>query len=189
MELFKLILTFLILLLFSLIGLALLWRGGRDMLTRLLAWSRLQVVQGVITAVESEVESYYTSKKRRKGSRGSDTFYYPVILFQTQTGESVTFTSEVGEMKSSRPYRWSFGFNRRRNDDELEYVVGRTIAVCYDPTGAIPPCIDSWVAMFHTPIILLIVGLITCGFMTLIFYLDQGKLISDIIRLLDWSAT
>ena len=71
MELFKLILTFLILLLFSLIGLALIWRGGRDMLSRLVAWSRLQVVQGVITAVESEVESYYTSKKRRKGSRRS----------------------------------------------------------------------------------------------------------------------
>lgn len=188
MELFKLILTLLILLLFSSIGLALIWHGGRDILARLVAWPRLQVVQGEIIAVESEVESYYTSKKRRKGSRASDTYYYPVICFQTQTGESVTFTSEVGEMKSSRPYRWSFGFKSRRNDDELEYVVGRTVAVRYDPTGALPPCIDSWVAMFRTPIILLIVGLITCGFMAVIFYLDQGKLISDIIRLLGWST-
>jgi hypothetical protein len=123
---------------FGIIGACLLFHFTRDLARRLARSPYLERTAGTVTAIKA-MESHFQGD-----SHGNTVTYFPVITFQQQE-VTQTFTSVFGDSRKNR------------------YVIGQTIAVRYDPTGAIPPAIDSWSGMWLPPAIGIISGLVFLG--------------------------
>lgn len=123
---------------FGIVGLVLLWTFIRELGRRLARLPYLKRAEGTVTAVKAE-ESQIQSD-----SSASTMAFFPVITFEAQ-GVFHTFTSPFGDGNRTR------------------YVIGQKIGVRYDPTGQIPPAIDSWTGMWLAPVIGIVGGVVFLG--------------------------
>lgn len=129
---------------FGIAGVVLLLIFLRELGRKIVRLPYLKRVEGAVTAVmakESQIQS---------DSSGPTIAHFPVIRFEAQ-GRSQTFTSAFGSGNRTR------------------YVVGQKIGVRYDPTGQIPPAIDSWAGMWLSPVIGIAGGVVFLGGAVLVY--------------------
>src|SRR5688572_16476215 len=126
-------------------GVYLLFHFIRELARRLARLPYLERVEGTVTAVKSKVEHFSNQR-----DSGLVTMYFPVITFQRH-GKSQTFTSEFGDSDTAR------------------FVIGQKIGVRYDPTGAIPPMVDSWSTLWLPPAMGIVAGLAFLGGAALVY--------------------
>jgi hypothetical protein len=127
----------------------------RELARKIARLPYLVTAEGRVAAIESKLSSMH-----HDDSLVRTTMHFPVIAFVAD-GETQTFTSEVGDGNKTR------------------YFIGQRIVVRYDPSGAIPPTIDSWSGMWLTPIIGIASGVVFMGGAGLVYF-AFGK------RLLGW---
>jgi hypothetical protein len=109
----------------------------------------LERAEGTVTAITATEANFHSD------SNVNTTMHFPVITFE-QHGVTQTFTSEVGDGENTR------------------FFIGQKITVRYDPTGAIPPTIDSWSGMWLRPAIGIFSGFVFLGG-TAIVYVAFGN--------------
>ena len=89
--------------------------------------------QGLVTEIHTETRlQVETGDRKRKHHNNHQLVHYPIIQYQTTTGETVTFKSELGDvtqMSSGQPSK---------------YYVEQILPIVYDPQGRLQPMIDSW---------------------------------------------
>ena len=78
--------------------------------------------------------------------RGSNLAHYPIIQYQNQMGETVSFRSEVGDM-----------------GQKSSYYQGQTLKILYDPEGQLSPMLDSWWGLWFPPTSITLGGLVFIG--------------------------
>lgn len=127
----------------GLVGVCLLVHFIRELARRLARLPYLERAEGTVTAVK-------TKELHFQGDAGHAMVHFPVITFQ-QHGETQTFTSEFGGGTKPR------------------YLVGQKVGVRYDPTGAIPPMIDSWFGLWLGPVVGVVAGFVFLGGAALIY--------------------
>src|SRR5262249_38058456 len=91
-----------------------------------------------------------TEELHFQGDSGQATVHFPVITFRRR-GETQTFTSAFGHGEKTR------------------FVIGQKIGVRYDPTGAIPPTVDSWSGLWLTPVSGIVAGSVFLGGAALVY--------------------
>lgn len=133
---------------FGCTGVLLLLHFVRELARRLARLPYLERAEGTVTAVKAQ-------DSRFQGDTGPSTMYFPVISFRGH-GQSQTFTSEFGDGKSTR------------------FVIGQKIGVRYDPTGALPPMVDSWFGLWLRPLLGIVAGFVFLGGAALV-YVAFGK--------------
>ena len=69
--------------------------------------------------------------------------HFPVIKFTTQTGESVTFTSETGD-----------------TGPRSGYAHGQCLAIFYDPKGKLGPMLATWSGVWLPNLMGMLAGII-----------------------------
>jgi hypothetical protein len=129
---------------FSLVGVCLLFIFTRELVRKLVRLPYLERAEGTVTAITANQANFHGD------SAVNTTMHFPVITF-LQHGVTQSFTSEVGDGEDTR------------------YFIGQKIAVRYDPTGAIPPTIDSWFAMWLRPAIGIFSGFVFLGGTALVY--------------------
>ena len=132
---------------FFMAGLWLLWSALRSLLLLLRRLPHLVRVEGEVVALHQK--RIYGSG-RRGHSRIAN---YPVISFQNQWGETVSFRSEVGDL-----------------GPVSRYAEGQSVPVRYDPSGELSPILDSWLASWGVPVMLACGGLGFFGGAALIWF-------------------
>lgn len=167
------------LLMFMLVGLGLIWLGLKEWLTILRVRPRLQVVEGVVTRIET--------KSKRLATNGGNTYQvhrFPVIRFHTATGQEQSFRSEIGEIE--KRYRgWSWWTPKRQRAEEFEFVVGQALPVLYDPAGEVAPRINWWSARFGPSVSFVFGGLAFCLASVGIWLVFRARFINAIWDLID----
>lgn len=128
---------------FGVVGVCLLCHFIRELARRLARRPYLERVEGTVTGVK-------TKEIHFEGDSGQSTVHFPVITFQRQ-GKTQTFTAEVGVGNTAR------------------FVIGQKIGVRYDPTGAIPPMVDSWSSLWLAPAIGIVAGFVFLGGAALVY--------------------
>ena len=126
-------------------GVYLLFHFIRELARRLARLPYLERVEGTVTEVKSKVVPLGNQR-----DSGRVTVYFPVIAFQRH-GKTQTFTSEFEDSNAAR------------------YVIGQKIGVRYDPTGAIPPMVDSWSSLWLAPAMGVVAGLLFLGGAALVY--------------------
>ncbi|MFN8493068.1 MAG: DUF3592 domain-containing protein [Caldilineaceae bacterium] len=161
-------------LIFLLVGLGLIWLGLKEGLLRLRARPRLQVVKGVVTRIETKSKQMLVN-----GKRTYDVHRFPVIHFQTATGEAFSFQSEVGEVEQRyrHPSWWT---PKRKRAETFEFVAGQALPVLYDPAGEVPPCINRWSAIFGPAVTFIWGGLAFCVGSGLLWLVYRTRIINAI---------
>lgn len=99
-------------------------------------------------SIEGEVIDIYEKTMFNSFERNSSPSCFPVIKFNTPTGNPMTFRSEVGESCGTSGYK-----------------VGQRIMILFDPEGKEPPVINSWTGIWYKTFVMTIGGLvfIICG--------------------------
>lgn len=120
---------------FFLAGLGLFATGLRGLIRRLAARRRLRSAEGKIVRIDKR------QKVTDNESNRTAEYHYPEIRFRSESGEEMTFLSEIGA-----------GARAQR------YAVGQKIAVLYDPDGELPPMIHSWAGIWGPRLLHTIVG-------------------------------
>jgi len=135
------------LVIFCLAGVSLLWSALRSLLLLLRRLPYLVRVEGEVVALHQK--RMYSSGRRGRSRIAN----YPVISFQNQLGETVSFRSEVGDL-----------------GQVSRYVEGQSVPVRYDPSGELSPMLDSWWASWGVPVMLACGGLGFVGGAALIWF-------------------
>lgn len=161
-------------LVFFLVGLGLIWLGLKEWLTVLRARPRLQVVQGVVTRIETRSKQMVAN-----GKRTYQVHRFPVIHFQTPTGAARSFQSEVGEVEQRYRHQ-SWWTPKRQRAEEFEFVVGQSLPVLYDPAEAVPPRLNRWSALFGPSVSFAAGGLVFCGASVLLWFVYRAKILGAI---------
>jgi hypothetical protein len=120
---------------FFLGGVALFAAGVRGLVRRFAARRRLRPAEGEIVWIDSRQVTMDSESGR------TAEYHYPEIRFRPESGDHITFLSEIGA-----------GARAQR------YAVGQKIAVLYDPDGEIPPMIDSWAGIWGPNLLRTIFG-------------------------------
>ena len=74
--------------------------------------------------------------------------HFPIIQYQTTTGETVTFQSETGEVTEVS------------GDQPSKYYVEQILPIAYDPQGRLQPMLDSWWGIWGGTVSSLIGGIV-----------------------------
>lgn len=111
---------------FSLCGVVFLIISVRELLRRIVRCRSFVRTEGLIVGMQNR-----TLRVKGRGRTKPTVMHFPEIRFTKPDGESVTFTSEMGD---SGPVS--------------RYARGERIKIVYDPEGAVPPMIDSWAGMW-----------------------------------------
>jgi hypothetical protein len=119
-------------------GLLVLWIFVREMLQRWRLRRRLLCAEGkVINVIKKSMPIIGSTTRVHPTWR-----FFPVITFTPVGGDALTFTSETGDSGRTSRYR-----------------IGQTLSVRYDPTGEIPPMMDSWFDMWGPSVFGILAGL------------------------------
>jgi hypothetical protein len=125
----------------------------RELARKIAALPYMERAEGTVTAIESKIATFH-----HDDSLVPTTMHFPVITFEVG-GAPQTFKSEVGDGNKTR------------------YFVGQRIGVRYDPSGTVPPTIDSWSGMWLTPIIGIAAGAIFMGGAALVYFAFGRRLL------------
>jgi hypothetical protein len=120
---------------FSVAGVCFLFIFIRELVRKLARLPYLERTEGTVTAIKATVSNFHSD------SHVNTTMHFPVITFEHH-GVTQTFTSEVGDGEKTR------------------FFIGQKIAVRYDPSGDIPPTIDSWSGLWLRPVIGIVSGFV-----------------------------
>jgi hypothetical protein len=151
---------------FSLGGAWAILLGVRGLWTTCRRWSYLRSAVGTIVAIEQRRVSYDAD------STVPDIASFPILRFQTESGEVKKFRSALGQV--GRSPAWRIGTKRgitmhfsRASADRLtwspKYRIGMTLPVLYDPDEVLPPTIHSWAALLGGYLACLLSGAIFFG--------------------------
>ncbi len=148
-------------LIFLAVGIALFWSAIKGLWQRWRQIPRLVSAEGVILTLHKERRLIGPAANLRGRSKRRIA-NYPVTQFQTQTGETVSFQSELGDLgKQSR------------------YSPGQRVKVLYDPERQTPPMIDSWWGIWFGLMMQAIAGVVFVGGAVLIWVAFGDKILGE----------
>ena len=104
----------------------------------------MERVEGTVVDVKKKAQRTTTENGRTTTTYAN----FPVIQFTRASGETVTFTSEVGDVTIRRRRRVTPGSGvtvqvGKTGTTETEFQRGEKLPVLYDPDGALEPMIDG----------------------------------------------
>src|SRR5215475_2051680 len=123
---------------FPLTGVIFLIVSVRELIRRIARRRYFLRTDGIIVGIRTK-----TLRTTRRGRLKPTIMHFPVIKFTSQTGESVTFTSETGD-----------------TGPVSGYAQGQFLAILYDPKGELGPMLATWSGVWLPNLMGVVAGII-----------------------------
>jgi Protein of unknown function (DUF3592) len=137
---------------FALAGAYVILSGLRRLWTMAIRRGLLVKAVGTVTSIEKK--QVHMSHSHMSHARANRYSFIPTIAFTTATGDALEFRSEVGDLAARSSYQ-----------------IGQKIDVLYDPTGILPPMIDTWFARWGMHILMVFSGFLFLGGAGLVYWI------------------
>jgi len=110
----------------------------RELVRRIVRRRYFIRTDGIIVGIRTK-----TLRTTRRGRLKPTIMHFPVIRFSTQTGESMTFTSETGD-----------------TGPVSGYAQGQRLAILYDPKGELGPMLATWSGVWLPNLMGVVAGIV-----------------------------
>ena len=144
---------------FAVVGIGLLVAGTRELVRRLRSVGRFERAEGVVVGVKSKETSISSDDS------SPSIMHFPTITFSRRTGQTETFTSEVGDGGAVSRYK-----------------VGQRLWVRYDPAREFGPMLDSWWGIWFPNIMIVVSGVLFVFGACLIYWAFWDRIVGSLHR-------
>jgi hypothetical protein len=161
-------------------GIWLLFTGIKGFLLKRKHLPHMERVQGTVIDVERKVQGTST----QRGKKVTTYSNFPVIQFTRPSGEVVKFTSEAGDITRRRASTMALPTGSSIETGSVkttksEYQTGDTLAVLYDPDGAVKPMVDRGSNIWMSEIYMMLGGGAFVAVAVFIIAVFGGRIIAE----------